>query len=169
MLTEFDGLYFVTDDREYKMQYRDIPDKSESKKAIKMIIIEVKHGCTASSLQRKIEQIKTIQQYIEYAKDYVNSNIDNNLTSYFKTIVRAFQFDRFTKDIVLYFGGQRVDENVLTYVKNEKSNLDTNRIYVNIIYPSGNRYQIRRHDEDYVNRNVVIIGGKKRTNINYRR
>lgn len=158
-ITEFDGLFIMSDDQDFEMVYRDDYENVASK--YRMVIIEAKHNLKVAHIRTKIEQIKKIQQLFEFAKSLQQGDAIP-CTPLFKQMVKAYKLYAFSPDITLYFGGPNLDRSVVDFIKNEASDYQGAHITVHIVQPSGNRYNIRRSENSYEPRNTTFIGGKKK-------
>jgi hypothetical protein len=99
-ITEFDGIFIAT-------------PKMDLAKESYAVIVEAKHFVSFERINRKLEQIHFLQDYMQCAKAYREGASDprGSWTSQFKATVNQFKFYDIAH-IYLYIGGPRVPSNV---------------------------------------------------------
>jgi hypothetical protein len=103
------------------------------------------------------------QTYIEESL----SSEDAQFTDDFKQNVKKFKLQLFIDTpIHLVLASPRINDNCITYIKQQSQSWMKENIYVSYMKPSGNRYSIAFADEDFmertnVNTKKLTIGGKK--------
>ena len=169
-LTEFDGLYVVTNDDSYNLlaerpSNSSFRTKSKSSKII-FVIVEAKHDVTTKRINRKIRQIVKIQEAFETARNIRSGNA-NTKGMKKDFLQRNYQAEYYNmeEEILFVIGGPYLEPNAEEHIKRIGRKLwkepETIRladrsvieqkypIRTCLMIPNGNRYSLGDVEEDY--------------------
>lgn len=159
-ITEFDGIFVAS-------------PKLESATASYLVIVEAKHYVSFERINRKLEQIHFLKDYIRCAKMFHEGNTDprGNWTQQFKATVNQYKLYNI-EHIYLYVGGPVWEKGTVTYIDkintnigqltrfdrkhepsrpkitidDEQNVLEYLKTYVKAIVPQGARYVVKDAD-----------------------
>lgn len=101
----------------------------------RLVIIEAKHHVTRSKIETKLNQMKRISQYLEWAR-----NPPEDAVPKFKKNVEAFGFNKYSTRVYLYIGGVYWEEDAVQYVQQLLAS-DVKE-FIGVAWPSGMRYDV---------------------------
>lgn len=175
-ITEFDGLYIITNDDTYDPGLSSpvptyVPvnlDQSEPK-IYQFVVLESKHDLTTDKVNRKIEQMRRFQQYIRESLEYE----DKKFTQEFRNKVVTYKLQLFVNQTIhIVFATPHAKDSCIEHIIKEGPSWLKENIHVVYMIPSGNRYAVAFADENFVlrsnvNSSALTIGvegggGKKR-------
>lgn len=162
VITELDGVYILSNDPEIRGENveftltvpptkelrHEIAERSRALKGLtvtatpgssiepnRLVIIEAKHHVTRSKIETKLNQMKLISQYLEWARDPPQDAVPK-----FKKNVEAFGFNKYSTRVYLYIGGVYWEEDAVQYVQ-QLLNTDVKE-FIGVAWPSGMRYDV---------------------------
>ncbi len=164
-ITEFDGLYIISNDKDYEIGSQCIQNKANLNsnvvsKTYRFVVVEAKHTLNIKKVNTKIKQIKEFQEYIA---ESIHSN-DSVYTKEFKNKVLLYQLSLFiNQPIYIIFASPHIETDCVQYIKNEANSLMDDGISLAYMTSSGNKYSISFADEGFkmytnVNTNSISIG-----------
>jgi hypothetical protein len=153
-ITEFDGLYILTNDAEYyvsepvKQRKVDVQVLNPTKQ---FVVVEAKHDLDNTKINKKIMQLKEFQQYLIAARDY-NKDIH---TQEFKEKIRNYSLTEFSSELKVIFASPHIPSTSIDYLCNNYEQWKEQGIDVSYMVPYGNRYGIAWGDTGFVRENIV--------------
>lgn len=153
-ITEFDGLYILTDNFEYYPADSESliirKTKNNSTNSIrKFVVVEAKHSITGDDINKKIKQMIIFQEYLKKAKKLENANY----TKEFIKKVQGLQLNEFSEEIILIFASDDMDESRTIQIHDNYLIWVEKKIYVSYLRPGGDRYELY----SYENENKIFI------------
>jgi len=160
-ITEFDGLYVLTNDIRVVRLYSPIPGKERLSPSTvfapgvvaHLVIAEAKQNVTADKWRRKMQQMERIERLITECK--------TNPESVPKE-VRHIGLQYFEPSVGLYIGGQDIDETVKNIVKEDierKKARGIAQVMMGYLELNGARFSVHDEQNDYGA--ATFKGGKK--------
>ena len=187
VITELDGAYLSTNDPEVKGDNKEInltiPVSQELRhilgqraKQIKdifktltpvpqvaktiLVIVEAKHLMTEEKIKKKLEQVRLIEQYIEWSK-----NPPPGVLQKFLKTVDLYNFKEYESKVKLYLGGVCWEDDAFKYIQ-EILKDDDIRKNIGVLQPNGTRFGVYDVSNAFRKTEVPITstqGGRKRT------
>lgn len=172
-ITEFDGLFVVSNDPDYfsdnwlhRMSSANTK-KNNNKKQTHFIVVESKHALDAEKVNRKIAQMIEFQKYIV---ESANPDPKIHTKEYRNKIVSHYLPEFIGMDLYLIFASPYLSDSCKDYIKNNALFwLEKHKIHVAYMKPSGNRYSIAWIDDNFVEKTnvnttgLVVTGGDYQT------
>jgi hypothetical protein len=169
VITEFDGLFIVTDDPTYALPVQAVENPLTTEKDTYktfFVVVEAKHALTSKSFRFKIEQIVKIQQAFKLARDIRDGLVSPDaVTPSFLWRMSTFRYADFEEEVHLFIGGPLIKSGTLEYITgiarqlwkepqdlkmSEKRTVQQRYpIRTSIIYPQGYRYESRDVGDDF--------------------
>jgi hypothetical protein len=144
LITEFDGLYVISNDRTFFLsdKYKRIKTMQKETNPVfkKFVVVEAKHSITTKDITRKIEQIQKFQNYLK-----IDPGLPG-LTDDFKRKQDYYKLNEFSDEIILIFGSEHFAKTDIDYIKKMYKEWIKLNIYVSYIQLSGDRYELHNYD-----------------------
>jgi hypothetical protein len=144
LITEFDGLYIISNDRTYFLtdDYKRIKTMQENTDPVfkKFVVVEAKHSITNDDITRKIIQIRKFQNYLKIDPS------SPDLTDDFKSKNKYLRLNEFSDEIILIFGSEHFATADIKFIKDNYIEWTNLNIYVSYIQLSGDRYELHNYD-----------------------
>jgi len=176
-ITEFDGIYIITNDLGYCPGFPEIkqirynsnqPTKKPQHELFKQfLIVEAKHSITRQEIIKKVKQIQELQKYIQIKPTQLN------LTTEFKNINSSLLLNEFKGEIILIFGSEDMDDSRATQIETGHEDWKKLGILAGYVKCSGERYELYENENNFKAKKLVyaqavrtgeleIAGGRKR-------
>jgi len=123
-----------------------------------LVIIEAKHFITKDKIERKLSQMKSIEQYLNWAK-----NPPDNALPKFKKNVDMYGFHKYAPRVRLYIGGVIWDDEAIKYVQTLLHD-DNMKEFIGIIQPNGSRYDVYDVANLFGETQIDMYGGNVKKN-----
>lgn len=135
-----------------------IAAQQPSTSANKLVIIEAKHRVTKDKIDLKLNQMKAIKQYLDWAKNPPQGTLPK-----FNKNVEQFKFDKYDSDVLLFIGGVLWDDDAIAHINalfvGEPSLVNS----LGIIQSNGSRFGIYDVFNNFSAESSSQAGGKKTT------
>lgn len=165
-ITEFDGLFIVSNDPEYysdnlihKMSNASIFQNTNTGKLTQkqFVVVESKHDLDFGKVNHKISQMITFKNYIE-------ESLNPDPKIYTKEFIKRANFHELPgfigSDLYLIFASPYIPNSCIDMIKaNAISWVQNHRIHVGFMRPSGNRYNIAWVDDNFAEKSNVNTTG----------
>ena len=174
-ITEFDGLYIVSNDRDFDVNdgddviYKSNSTKTVSNSVKHFVVMEAKHAQNVKKVDTKINQMIKFQSYIRDSKD-----LATNKSAYTKGFImkaQCYQLDFIDKPMYLIFASPLMPDDVIIHINNISPELEKqHNIIIAYMTRNANNYSISWANTGFqqqTNLNTSGItfrkGGKKST------